>query len=154
MTLVAVDAVVDIPGHVVVLEIVRVITAMARRALEDGVVVRVDMACGAHVVRIAMVCRKLRVLRMVKRGAGPGRRVVAGLAGGREKLRLRGMARIRRVVVVGLMTANARGWQRRVIVIDVTIRTLPGWDRVRACEWEGRVVVVEGRVCPDRRVVT
>jgi len=144
VTLVTVDAVVDIPRHVVVLEIVRVIATMASRALEDGVVVRVDMAGRANSARIAVVDRELRVLRMVERGAGPSRRVVTILAGGREELRLCSMARVRGVVVVGLVTANARGWQRRVVVIDVAIRALPRWNRVRTCEGKGRVVVVEG----------
>ena len=154
MTLVTVDAVVDIPRHVVVLEIVRVIAAMASRALEDGVIVRVDVAGRANSARIAVVNRELRVLCMVERGAGPCRRVVTVLAGGREELRLRSMARVRRVVVVSLMAANADGGQGRVIVVDVAIRALPRWDRVRACEGKGCVVVVEGGVCPDRRVVT
>jgi hypothetical protein len=39
MTLVTVDTVVDIPGHVIVLEVLRVVAAMASGALEDGVVV-------------------------------------------------------------------------------------------------------------------
>lgn len=109
MTLVTVDAVVDIPRHVVVLEIVRVIATMASRALEDGVIVRVDVAGRANSARIAVVNRERRVLRVIKRRARPCRRVVTVLAGGREELRLCGMARICRVVVVSLVTANADG---------------------------------------------
>lgn len=109
VTLVTVDAVVDIPWHVVVLEIVRVVAAMASCALEDGVAVRVDVADRANSARIAVINRELRVLRVIKRRAGPRRRVVTVLAGGREELRLRSMARVRRVVVVSLVTSNADG---------------------------------------------
>ena len=116
MALIAIDTVVDIPGHVVVLEIVGVVSAVASGALKDGVVVRIGMARRAHVVRIAVAGRELRVLRVIERGAGPGCRVVAVLARGREELLLRRVARIRSVVVVGLVAANAGGGQRRVIV--------------------------------------
>lgn len=153
MTLVTVDAVVDIPWHVVVREIVRVVAAVASRALEGGVVVRIDMAGRTHSVSIAVINRELRILGVIERRAGPCRRVVTVLAGGREELRLCSMARVRGVVVVGLVTANAAGGQGLVVVIDVAIRALPRWDRVRSCEREGRVVVVERGVCPDRRVV-
>lgn len=153
MTLVTVDAVVDIPWHVVVLEIIWVVAAMASRALEDGIVVRVDVAARANSTRITVINRELRVLCMVERGAGPSDGVVAVLARGREELRLCSMARVRGVVVVGLVAANADGGQGRVIVVDVAIRALPRWDRVRACEGEGRVVVVERGIGPDQRVM-
>jgi len=153
MTLITVNAVVDIPGHVVVLEIVRIIAAMAASALEDGIVVRVDMAGRAHVVRVTVVGRELGVLRVIERGSGPGRRVVAGLARCREKLRLRGVARVRGVVVVGLVTTNAGCRQRRVVVVDMAVAADPRRHGVRAGQRKWRVVVVEGRVGPDRRVV-
>ena len=153
MTLVTVDAVVDIPRHVVVLEIVRVVAAMASRALEGGVIVRVDVASRANSARIAVVDRELRVLGMVERGAGPSGCVVAVLARGREELRLCSMARVRGVVVVSLVAANADGGQGCVIVVDVAIRALPWRDRVRSCEGERRVVVVEGGIRPDQRVM-
>ena len=66
MTLVTVDAVVDIPWHVVVLEVVRVVAAMASRALEDGVIVRVDVAGRANSSRIAVIGWEQCVLGMVE----------------------------------------------------------------------------------------
>ena len=48
-----------------------------------------------------------RVLRVVKRSARPCCRVVAGLAGCREELRLCRVSRIRCVVVIRLMASNA-----------------------------------------------
>jgi len=113
-----------------VLEIVRVVAAMASRALENGVIVRVDVAGRANSARIAVIGWELRVLCMVERGAGPSAGVVAVLARGREELRLCSMARIRGVVVVGLVTTYADRGQGRVIVVDVAIRALPWRDRV------------------------
>lgn len=89
MALVTVGAVVDISRHVVVLEVVCVIAAMASGALEDSVIIRTGMACRADIVRIAVCSRELRVLRMVEGRPGPRGRVVAVLTGGREELRLR-----------------------------------------------------------------
>jgi hypothetical protein len=125
VALITINAVVDISRHIVVLEIIRVIAAMATGALEDGVVVRIDMAGGAHVIRIAVIRRELRVLRVIERSPGPRRGVVAGCARGREELRLRFVARVCRVVVVRLMAADARDGQRRVIVVDVAVRANP-----------------------------
>ena len=129
MTLVAVDAVVDISRHIVVLEVIRVIAAMASRALEDGVIVGVDMAGRAHTAGVAVARRKLRVLRMVKGRPRPSCGVVAILASGREELRLRGVAGVRGVVVVGLVTADAGRGQGRVIAVDVAV----GADPRRHC---------------------
>ena len=39
MALIAVDAVVNVAGNVLVVEVVRVVASMAARALEDGVIV-------------------------------------------------------------------------------------------------------------------
>lgn len=154
MTLVTVDAVVDIPRHVVVLEIVRVVAAMASCALEDGVVVRVDVAGRANSARIAVIGWELCVLGMVEVCVQPVGSTVAVLAGCREKLGLRRMARIRRVVVILQVTSDADRRQRGVIIVDVAVRTLPRWHRVRARQGEGRVVVVEGGIGPDQGVVT
>lgn len=121
MALIAINAVVDIAGNVVVLEIVGIVSAMTTGTLEDGVVIGIGMASRAHVVRVAVIRREWRVLRMVKRGARPRRRVVTVLACGRKELRLRLVSRICCVVVVGLVAANAGDGQRRVIVIDVAV---------------------------------
>ena len=153
MALITINAVVDIARHVVVLEIVRIVAAMAPGALEDGVVIRVDMARRAHFVGVAVGDRKLRVLGVVEGGAGPGGRIVAVLARRGEKLRLRGVPGIRSVVVIGLVAPNTRRRQGRVIVVYVAIRTYPGGNYVGPGEWEGRVVVVERRVRPNRGVM-
>ena len=126
---------------------------MATGALEDRVVVRIGVARGAHVVGVAVIRRERRVLRVIERRARPGRRVVAGLAGGREELRLRRVARIRRVVVIRLMAADAGRRQRRVVVVDVAISALSRRHGVRSGQRKRRVVVIEGRIGPDRRVM-
>jgi len=153
VTLVAINAVEDISRHLIVLEIVRIVSAMASRALEHGVVIGVRVARRAHSARIAMTGWERRVLRMVECCSRPRRRVVACLASCREKLRLRCVAGIRRVVVVRLMTSDARRRQRRVVVVDVAIGTLPRRYSVRAGQRERRVVVVKGGIGPYRRVM-
>lgn len=153
MALVAIDAVVDITRHLVVLEIVGVISSMTAGALEDGVVVRVDVARRADIPGSAVAGGELRVLRVIEGGAGPGCGVVATLAGRGEKLRLRGVAGIGGVVVVGLMATDAGRRQRRVIVVHMAIGTLPRRYGMRPSEGKGCVVVIEGRVGPDGRIV-
>ena len=125
MALVTVDAVVHIPVHVVVLEIIRVIAAMTSGALEDGVVVRIGVAGRAHIAGIAMAGRESCVLRVIEGRTRPGRRVVAGRAGGREELRLRGVAGVGGVVVIGLMAADTGRGQRRVVAVDVAVGAGP-----------------------------
>ena len=153
MALVAIYAVVNISRHSVVLEVIGVISAVATRALKYGIVIRIGMASGAHVVRVAVAGWELCVLCVIEGSAGPSRGVVTILARGREELRLRLVAGIRGVVVVGLVAANAGGWQRRVIVVDVAVGAHPRWRQVRTRQRESRVVVVESGVRPDRRVM-
>ena len=142
--MIAIDAVVDIARDVVVLEILGVIVAVATRALEDGIVVRIDVARRAHAVGIPVIDRELRVLRVIECSPGPGGRVVTGLARGREKLRLRRVTRIGRVVVIGLVATDARDGQRGVVVVDVAIGADARRHRVRSGQRERGVVVVEG----------
>jgi len=153
MTLVTVDAVVDIPRHVVVLEIIRVIAAMTSGALEDGVVVRIGVAGRAHIAGIAMAGREWRVLGVAKGGAAPGCGVVAVLAGRGEELRLCRVAGIRGVVVVRLVAPDAGRGQCRVVVVDVAVGTNARRHDVGAGKGEGCVVVIKGRVSPHRGVV-
>ena len=84
------------------------------------------MTRGANAVGVAMVNRELRVLRVIERRTGPGGRGMASRAGGREELRLRGMAGIRGVVVIGLMATNTSGGQRGVVAVDVAVGACPG----------------------------
>jgi len=69
---------------------------------------------------------------------------MAVLARGREKLRLRGMPGIRRIVVVRLMASDTSGGQRRVIAIHMTVAAVRRRDFVRAGKGEGGVVVIKG----------
>lgn len=153
MTLVTVNAVVDVARHLLVLEIVGVVPAVASRALEHRIVIRVRMARGANIVRVTVAGWEWRVLRVVKRRVGPCRRVVASLARCREELRLRRVSRICRVVVIGLVAAKARRGQRCVIVVYVAVGALSRRHQVRTSKGEGRVVVIKGRVRPRRGVV-
>lgn len=153
VALIAINAVVDIARHLVMLEIVRVISAMTSGALEDGVIIGIRVAGRADSARVAMTGWERRVLGMVKCRPGPGRCVVAGLTSRREELRLRRMAGIRRVVVVGLMTSDACCRQRRVVIVDVAVGALPRRHRMRSGQRECRVVVIECGIGPDRRVV-
>ena len=84
------------------------------------------MARGAHTVGVAVIDREIRVLRMVERGASPGRRRMAGRARRREERGLRRVARIGRVVVIGLMAADAGRRQCRVVAVYVAQRTSRG----------------------------
>lgn len=153
MTLVTVDAVVDISRHIVVLEVVRVIASVTSGALEDGVVVGIRVTRGANIPGVPVSGRELRVLRMVETGSAPGARVVAVLAHGGKELRLRRVSGIRCVVVVRLVAADAGGRQGRVVVVDVAISADTGRHGMRAGQGEGCVVVVKGRVSPDSGVV-
>ena len=153
MALVTVDAVVHIPVHFLVIEVGGVVAAVAARALEYRVVVRIRMAGGANAVGVAVAGRELRVLRVIERRASPGGRVVASRAGRREELWLRGMAGIRRVVVIGLMAADAGRGQRSVIAVDVAVSACPGRYGMRPGQWKCRVVVVKGGICPDSGVM-
>ena len=58
MALIASNAVVDIAGNVIVLEIVGIVSAMATGTLEDGVVIGIGMASRARIIRVAVVRRE------------------------------------------------------------------------------------------------
>jgi len=153
VALVAIHTVVHISVDVLVVEIVRVITPMAAGALENRVVIRIRVAGCTNSIRVAMVDRKLRVLRVIERGVQPVGGAMAVLARGREELGLCGMSRIRRVVVVGLVAADARRWQRSVVAVDVAVDARPRWNGMRSGQRERRFVVIEGRVRPLDRVM-
>jgi hypothetical protein len=125
MALVTVDAVVHIPVHIVMVEVSSIVAAVARRALEDRIIIRINVARGANAVSVAMTGRESRVLRVIERRTCPGRRVVTRRAGGREKLLLRGVAGISGVVVIGLMATDTSRGQRRVVAVDVAISACP-----------------------------
>ena len=153
MALVAINAVVHVARYVRVTKVGRVVTTVTCGALEHRVIVRVGMAGGAYVVSASVAGWEWRVLRVVERRSRPRGRGVASLAGGREELGLRLVARVRRVVVISLVAADARDRQSRVVPVHVTVSALARGHGVRTRQWEGRVGMVEGRVGPDRRVV-
>jgi len=64
----------------------------------------------ANVVGSAVAGGELRVLCVIEACVQPVRGAVARLASRREELRLRGVSRVSRVVVVGLMAANTGRW--------------------------------------------
>ena len=110
MALVTVNAVVHVPVYVRVLEIARVIVAMADRALEDRVVTAIGVTRGALAVCIAVVGREARVLRVIECGSSPCARGVAGRALRRREENRILSRRVRRVggaIVVALVARNA-----------------------------------------------
>ena len=88
--------------------------------------------------------RELRVLAVIERRTRPGGRIVAVLAGRWEKLRLRRVPGVRRVLVIRLVTAVASRGQRRVIAVDVAIGTMTWRHSVRSGQRKCSVVVIEG----------
>ncbi len=152
MALITIDAVVDIaPDAAMVRVSLRFRVAIG--ALEHRIVVRIDVAGGTNSVGVAVVGGEWRVLRMVKSRIQPAGGVVARSTSGREELRLRRMARIRGVLVVGLVAAVTVGWQRRVIVVHVAIDALPRRRSMHARERECRLVVIELAISPKHGVV-
>ena len=91
-----------------------------------------------------MASWKWRVLRVIEGRSGPIGGVMTVLASGGEELRLRGVARIRRVGVIGLMTSITGRWQGRVVGIGMAIGALPRRHGVRTSQRERCVVVIEG----------
>ena len=78
---------------------------------------------------------------------------MARLAGGREKLRLGRVSRIRRVVVIRLVAANAGRRQRLVIVVNVAVQADSRRHGVRSGQRELRLIVIERGVGPRDRVM-
>ena len=153
VALVAIHAVVNIPLDVVVVEIVRVPTAVATGALENRVVIRIDMAGRTHSIGVAMVDRELRVLRVIERRVQPVSSVMTVLARRREELRLRGMPRIRGVVVVSLVAADAGRRQVGVIVVDVAVGARAWWNGMGAGQRPAGLRVIELAIRPLDGVV-
>ena len=113
MTLVAVDAVVDIAANALVV-LVGLRLRMAVRALENGVIVWIRVAGRAHSICSAVVDGEVGVIPVCR---DPRCRVVAGGAGRWESCRR--VVWICRAIVIGLVARVAVRWQRRVIVVDV-----------------------------------
>ena len=145
MTLVAVNAVVDVPADTLML-LVGVRLGVAVGAGKYSVIVGIGVTRGAHAVRIPMVHREVSMIPVRRDPCGC---VMAGGAGRGESRR--GVVWIGRASVVSLVTRVAGRRQRRVVVVDVTTGARNG--HVGSRQWERCVVVIEARRDPGRRVV-
>ena len=145
MTLITVDAVVDItPNTLVVL--VGIGLGVAVGTGKDRVIVRVRVAGRANAIRPPVIHREVGVIEVRR---DPRGRVVAGSAGSREA---RGhMVRISSSVVVGLMARIAVGRQSGVVVVDVA--ACAGNRHMGTRQGKRRVVVIEACRNPRRCVV-
>jgi len=135
MTLVAVNAVVNVVAHTLMLGI-GLALAVAIGTSKYGVVGRVGMASGAHAIRVAVVSGEPGVIegRSLPRSGG-----VTGLAGRGESRRC--VVRIGRGLIVSLVTGVAICRNRGVVVVHVTVGASHGGVRTR--ERKGSVVVIE-----------
>ena len=129
MALVTIHAVVYVSANALVI-LIGLALGVTVGALENGIVVRIDVAGRAHAVRVAVVDRELRVLRVIEGCVQPARRRMARLAGSWEELRLRRVSRVRGVVVIRLVTTNAGRRQSGVVVVDVAVRAHSRRNRV------------------------
>jgi len=150
MALVAIHAVVHIPAHVRVMEIVGVAASMAGSvdARKDGVVVGVDVAGRAHPGCVAVIDAPPG---MVEGRAGPRRGGVTSGAGGREDRRRGLVDRIGGAVVIRRVTAVASRGERGVVVVYVA--TGAGDFGVEARQRESRGAVIKFAVGPERGVM-
>src|SRR5690349_444250 len=108
MTLITVRAVVNVIAHALML-LVRRRLSVAHGARKHGIVARIRVAITADL----SATMRLREPRVIERRTRPTRRRMACRAGRRESSRR--MVGIRRVLVIGLVTAVAVRWQRRVV---------------------------------------
>jgi hypothetical protein len=153
MALVTIDAVVNVARDALMLEIVGIVTAVTTGALENRVVIRVDVAGRANVIGVAVTGWKWRVLRVIERRIRPRARVMAVLTGSGKELRLRGVARVCAGVVIRLMTADASCRQSRVVVVYVAVCAFARRHHVRSAQRECRVVVIKAGIRPGYRVM-
>jgi len=136
VALVAIDAVVDIAGHVLVIGISGRLR-MAIRALKDGVVTWIGVASCADAIGVTVACVEPSVVESCARPAGNN--LMAGLARGWEsRCNVVGIVRGQ---IDGFMTRVTIGWKRGVVVVHVAVSALDGC--VRAHQREGCVVVVK-----------
>ena len=145
MTLITIDAVVDVTANALVL-LVRIGLRVAVGASKDCVIVRVRVAGRAHAIRTPVVQREISVIEVRR---DPRRRVVTGGAGCREA---RGhVVRISSSIVGGLMAGIAVGRQRGVVVVDVAACARNHHMGTR--QGKRRVVVIEACRNPRRCAV-
>ena len=132
-----------------------VVVLMATHAGRAGdVVVAVDVTIGAQPRRHGMrpgQCESCAGV--IEFAVRPQNGIVAVLAGGRE-MRCDVVHRTGRRVVVVLMTTHARGARQVVIIVDVAVRALARWNRVRTAQRESCSAMVKSCVQPTTGVVT
>jgi len=148
VALIAVHAVIDIPTYVRVMEIGRVAASMASCALKNGVVTRIGVAGRAHSIGAAVAHGPPSV---IERSSRPSRGGVAGCTSRREHRRRGRMDRTVRRQVIRFMAAVTVSWQRRVVVVHMTIGA--GHLRVESGQRKRCCVVVERAVRPQSGVV-
>ena len=135
MTLITIDAVVDITANALVPR-VGIGLGVAVGTSKGRVIVRVRVAGRAHAIRPPVVHREVGVIEVRR---DPRRGVVAGGAGSGEA---RGhVVRIRGSVVVDLMARIAVGRQRGVVIVDVAACARN--RHMGARQGKGGVVVIE-----------
>lgn len=146
MARVAIHAVVDVTRNALVIRVGGGL-CMAIRAGEDGIVVRISMACRADTIRAAVIHVPPSV---VEGGAEPVCGDPRGVARGARRRETGGsMIRICGARVVGFVAGIAIGGSAGINVSDMAAQT---WDaHVRALQGEWRAVVVERCSQPIRR---
>lgn len=105
------------------------------------------MARGTNAIRVAVIGREPGV---VEDCAQPRSGVMACLTSGREPRR--NVVWVVRSLVIRLMAAVTSRWQRRVVVVHVTLRT--GDVHVKARQRKRCQVMIKRRLQPRRGVVT
>ena len=138
-------------GGIVCAGVVLLMARIAERAVQRVVVT--DVAIGAKPRRDGVAACQLEARGgVIKDGVRPQHGVVAGLAGRREPggdvIHRRG-----RVVVVGLVTRDARSIGDVVVIVDVAVGALSRRNGVTARQVKSGAVVVESRIQPGTRAV-
>jgi len=146
VALVAINAVVDVAAHALMVRIGGSLR-VAIRALEDCVVTWIGVAGCTNPRRATMVGIEPGMVE--RRACPPGNHLMAGLACGWESSRY--VVRIVRGLVLGFVTRIAIAWNRGVVVVHMAARARNA--SVRAHQWESCVVVVERGRLPRGRAV-
>lgn len=117
MTLVAINAVVDVAAHAL-MSLIRGRLSVAIRALEDYVVAGIGVARRTNSIRTPVVGGEPGVVEGC--ACPPGNHLVAGLAGGWESGRY--VVRIVRGLVLGFVTRIAIAGNQGVVVLHMAVR--------------------------------
>lgn len=146
MTLVAINAVVDVAAHALMV-LIRGRLSVAIRALEDYVVTGIGVARRTHSIRTPVVGGEPGVVEGC--ACPPGYHLMTGLAGGWESSR--NVVRVVGRLVLSLVTRIAIAGNCGVVVVHVAACARD--FRVRAHQGESCVVVVKRGRLPGGRAV-